>query len=248
MDVKKPTYFVIATFILVVALMAVIFKYSQHPLGADFTTFKSVTSEEIKNSSSLIEKRICLRGIAKAESEESIINQLDDMKDLKDKRILGYIKVKILPGQGKFGQFIYEKFDTKRFNICVGDAVLPVSGQPEQLDSPKDMIKSDGNPNTYWMTLREGIEYSIFGTVKSENGKAVLVPYLITTAGIEDVVRKTVETNKKVNLTQFVIIFVIVLGYIVFLWQGGVLGKSADEENTNSRQEQSNETEQKTEK
>jgi hypothetical protein len=229
MEVRKPVHFIISTSILVAVMIAIVFTFSMHPMGADFTQFFELNEQDIHNLKNLEGLRIAIRGIVTADEADKMLTVQEE------NAILGYIRINTAVSS-KF----YEDFKTVKFSLFVNEQRIPVRGQPEQIvnsedhlsaggeetDTGKknDVIYDDKDSDVIYQVIREGGEYSIFGTLKkNQAGRIILVPYRVTSTPITTVKNQADQINRKMNSTQYLMIFSILTLFILFLWKAEVL-------------------------
>jgi len=214
-----------------------IYYFREHPMGADFSQFKVLNHQDVASPGNYLGKRVVVRGrvsAAKPGGYVDIANQ---------KNVLGYIEVKINPNAGNNAKPSYIRFSATDFFITTGDSRILVSGQPEQIIDTRNRIFAVSTPGQYVDMIREGSEYSIFGTIGKDNaGNYILIPYRVTFQDIEPVAKEAAELNRKMAFIQYLSIFAIVAAYVLALAKGGVFGPAEPEENNGgSKTESANE-------
>jgi len=225
MEVRNTGRFLVFTIILILAMGLIIYMFSKHPMGADFTRFKTLKANDVKNLESFVDQRVAISGKVEAENEKDLGG------DLKRKDIIAFIKKRRDPTSRGPGHSTPVESGAIEFNIIVDGIKIPVNGPPQQILDSKNMIVSTQNANEYAETIRQGNEYSIFGTVqKNVEGKIVLVPYRVTAEDIDSVKAQAAKDNKKTSFIQYLSIFAVVVAYLLAIFKGNVFGPPAPEE------------------
>lgn len=224
MEVRNKALFIVSTFLLVAAMTGIIFLFSRHPMGADFTTYKLINVKQLREPVLLRGERVAVRGEVSVNDPEKLLTLGEN------KNVIGYIKKRIDRTQPEGAPPMYEDFRTLNFRINVNGVLLPVRGQPEQVEEVVGRLKAAEDPDLYWDLIQAGKEYSIFGTIRiTPTGEAYLVPYRVTSAPISRVQQEAARINKKVNFTQYLSVFAVVAIYIAVLWLGKVFGPPEEE-------------------
>ena len=225
MEVRNTTNFIIFTLIFLVAMGAIIYFFSQHPMGADFTGFKVLTGDESGKLDSFIGERVAVRGKVEAEKADDLIT-VGTQKD-----VVAYIDKQFDPTKGRIGKTVNVGRDGREFKLVTDGGSIPVKGLPVQVFDHKSRIVSPQDPNRYMDTVRQGKVYSIFGTVqKGITGTAVLIPFRITNQEIKEVVDAAAKANKQMDFIRYLSVFAIVAIYVTAMMRGNVFGPPEPEE------------------
>ncbi len=235
MEVKNEKLFLILTVALVSAMVFLVVLFSQHPMGADFTMYDEITPQDMESLESLEGRRVVVRGTARILREDELFTIQNQDK------IIGWIRKRFDPTQGRFGHTSYEDFKTSDFAIAAGDARIAVKGQPEQVIDSQHRIDSVQDPNIYWDIIKEGEEYSVFGTLQAEaTGEVFIFPYRVTNLPISDIKEQASSANRRVTFIQYFSIFALVLIYAIAMWKGNIFGPATDEDETGDETPQEN--------
>ncbi len=219
MEVRNTTNFIIFSLIFLLGMGGIVYFFSQHPMGSDFTRYQVLSTEDLSKLENFNEQRIAVRGKLEAENPQELI------KAGNHKDIIAYIDKQFDPTKGKAGATLNISRNGIDCKLIAGNVSIPVRGLPVQIFDIKNNIISPQDPNRFLVTLRQGNEYSIFGTVqKGITGKSVLVPYRVTDASIQDVVDSAAKANKQMDFIRYLSIFALVAIYITALLRGGVFG------------------------
>lgn len=219
MEVRNSTNFIIFSLIFLIGMGGIVYFFSQHPMGSDFTRYQVVSAENLGQLENFEGQRIAVRGKLEAENPEELI-KAGEQKD-----IITYIDKQFDPTKGKAGETLNMGRNGIDSKLVVGGNTIPVRGLPVQIFDIKHNIVSPQDPNRYLVTVRQGNDYSIFGTIqKGITGKPVLVPYRITDTAIQEVIDSAAKTNKQMDFIRYLSIFAIVAIYITALLRGGVFG------------------------
>ncbi|MCD4782764.1 MAG: hypothetical protein K8T10_02920 [Candidatus Eremiobacteraeota bacterium] len=224
MEIRNTTRFLVLTIFLVIAMVAITYMFSHHPMGADFSRFQILTAENLENPGALNGQRVSVRGkVTKAEPDK-FIQRLP-------KNVIGYIEKEVDPTAGKKGKEKYLNFETNDFNVQIGEGAILVQGQPEQIIDIKNKIQNPIIPNRSVETIRQGNEYSVFGNIiQNQSGKFVLKPYRVTTQDIKSVQEEAIKESKKSTFIQYLSIFAIIIIYIIAMWKLDIFGPPRPEE------------------
>ena len=219
MELRNSTNFIIFSLIFLIGMGGIVYFFSQHPMGSDFTRYKVLSNEDLNKLENFYEQRIAIRGKLEAENPEELI-KAGEQKD-----VIAYIDKQFDPTKGKAGATLNMGRNGIDSRLVTDGTSIPVRGLPAQIFDIKHNIVSPQDPNRYLVTVRQGNEYSIFGTIqKGITGKPVLAPYRITDAAIQEVVDTAAKTNKQMDFIRYLSIFAIVAIYITALLRGGVFG------------------------
>jgi hypothetical protein len=251
MEIKKITHFVVSTVVLIAIMVIITFTFMNHPMGADFTQFLELTDVDLSNLEQFEGVRAALRGTVVVPDTEKMLTIQDQQN------IVGYIKIQTTDPHSLRNSLWYEDFKTLNFSLRVNDREIQVRGQPEQIiNNPEsadasdngeqlreedDVIRDKGNPDAYYQVIREGKEYSIFGTLtKNIAGRVVLAPYRVTTAHIQKVKTQAAEINKRLATSQYLLIFLTLALYLVFIFKTGVVDKEQELETSSESTPETN--------
>lgn len=219
MELRNSTNFIIFSLIFLIGMGGIVFFFSQHPMGSDFTRYQVLSGEDLNKLENFNEQRVAVRGKLEAENPEELI-KAGDQKD-----IIAYIDKQFDPTKGKAGATINMSRNGIDSKLLVGSTSISVRGLPVQIFDIKHNIVSPQDPNRYLVTTRQGNDYSIFGTIqKGITGKPVLVPYRITDTAIQEVIDSAAKTNKQMDFIRYLSIFAIAAIYITALLRGGIFG------------------------
>lgn len=219
MEVRNSTNFIIFSLIFLLGMGGIVWYFSQHPMGADFTGYQVISGEDLNKPDNLIERRIAIRGKLEAEKPDELI-KVGEQKD-----IIAYIDKQFDPTKGKSGETLNIGRDGIDGRLTAAGASIPMRGLPVQIFDARHNIVSPQDSNRYLVTIRQGNEYSVFGTIqKSVSGQFVLTPYRITDSPIQDVIDEAAKANRQMDFIRYLSIFALAAVYITALLRGGVFG------------------------
>jgi len=224
MEIRNTTRFLVLTIFLIIAMVVIIYLFSHHPMGADFSKFTELKAKDLQNLGAFNGQRVSVRGqVTKAEPGKIIQNL--------PKNVIGYIEKEVDPTSGKRGREKYINFETNDFNVNIDGSSILVQGQPEKIVDTKNRIQNPVIPNRYVETIRQGNEYSVFGNIiQNQSGKFILKPYMVATQDIKSFKEEASKINKRLTFIQYLSIFAIVIIYIVSLWKMDIFGPPTPEE------------------
>ncbi|MCE1248520.1 MAG: hypothetical protein LWY06_17930 [Firmicutes bacterium] len=232
MEVRNNTRFLIFTLILIALMGVVIYMFREHPMGADFSQFKMLNHQDLANPGENFGKRVVVRGRVTPAAPGKYVDFANQ------KNVLGYIEAKTDPTAGNNAKPSYVRFGAVDFFIQVDASRILVVGQPEQIIDTRNRIYATSTPGQYVDMIREGNDYSIFGTIGKDNaGNYILIPYRVTFQEIQPVAKEAAELNRKMAFIQYLSIFAIVAAYVIALAKGGVFGPPEAEEGNGEKKE-----------
>lgn len=223
MEVKKPALLIISTLIFVAIMGIIIYLFSTHPMGVDFTTYKELGPDQVADLSPLAGSNVTVRGIVKLNSTNGHYC-FGDQKD-----IITYIhhKIEVEPGGKTIDRL--ESFGARNFIVDVKGKTIEVKGQAVQIFDPEKQIKIKELQNQYIDTVRENKEYSIFGTVIWDTqNRPCIEPFRITTASIADVKQEAAALNRSLSLKQYLAVFFTAAVYVFVLLGFKVFGPAEE--------------------
>jgi hypothetical protein len=226
MEVRNNTRFLIFTVILIALMGTIIYFFREHPMGADFSQFRVLNNQDVASPANFVGKRVVVRG------KVSIADPKKYIDIAGQKNVIGYIEKKADANADINAKPSYVRFAATDFFIQMGDSRILVSGQPEQIIDSRNRVFAVTTPGQHIDMIRDGAEYSIFGTIGRDNaGNYVLFPYRVTFQDIQPVAKEAAELNRKMAFIQYLSIFAVVAAYVLALSKGGVFGPAESEEN-----------------
>lgn len=213
MEIRNEKLFIIFTSILIVLMVSIIFGFSSHPLGADFTTYVELKGDDFKSLDSFSGRRIAVRGVVTITDPRQLftIEHRDN--------IIGYIRQRNDPTAGRSGRDVYESFKSSDFTVTAGDAILTVKGQPEIIRDQPNRIVSQKDSSMFWDVIINGKEYSVLGEWHvTAPGKGEIIPYLVSYRPILAIKKKAEKENEKIAMVQYGIIGALILLYATGIW------------------------------
>jgi len=208
---SPTTSFIIFTIFVIAAIVLTLWLFSVPTMGDDFSKYLTLKPDEAGSLNNYIDKKVAVRGIS----------ILLDPKKLKKigyhQDIIAFIKARTVYS-GRKRRTEYIAGESNDFYIENGKNKFLISGTPKQIFDYKSNI--DGNEkSTYYMTVRNGREYSVFGTVKSGGGKTFIEPFRVTDIPIDKLKNKATK-----NKTTFNYIKYIVVGLFILVYVAGIFG------------------------
>lgn len=232
MDIKNTSRFVLFTGILVVSMIIIIVVFSRHPMGADFTKYTIISGEMTSQLDSLEGQRVALQGVVNASDPEELIEIGEE------KNTIGFIEKQTSPNKDEETSVRYLNAGIIDFTITVNDKKIPAKGQPQQIIDPRNRKANPIDRSVFIDTIKEGEEYSIFGTIRrTGTGEIILEPYRVTSQDITAVVEQAEKANRSQTFVQYLSIFAVLATYGAAILKGGVLGKIEEEENSQDQEE-----------
>lgn len=213
---------IILTVLLVGGIFMVVYFTSFSPMSYDFSEHEEIDPSGAAALKSYRGKPVAVRGVARPADKGKML------KLFNTSNILAYNRAQVKYMGSKRRTRVYPGKHVPYY-IDTGNAKVLIKGQPGRIYDFSSNI--DGTKKgEYFLTLREGRKYSVFGVV--ESGKTPYVkPFLITSEPVGKIRERSSKNRRLLQYVRYITIAVFALLYIYGLFQIGVfIPKVKDED------------------